>query len=249
MQLWQKTTNNLAIENLWQKTQADIKKMFQPDSLCTQRFLPYQYLSVLQDEILLSGMQPERIKLLTDKIFLHRITGGHPELQHLLKVFGYTPDAGNFTLWGHKITEILGRGSSSVVYCTDEHYALKVVSASGRDKLFQEYIRISGIKCNNIVNAYDFYESTEGAGMLLEQLSSPSCDTNGYICGLDYLHQIGLCHGDIRYSNLGSDNNGTAKLFDLGNCFYGTTGSMQKEKKDLRLLLEKFNRVELRNDY
>ena len=241
MQLWQKTTNNLAIENLWQKTQADIKKMFQPDSLCTQRFLPYQYLSVLQDEMLLSGMQPERIKLLTDKIFLHRITGWHPELESLLKVCGYTPDARSFTLWGHKITEILGSGSSSVVYCTDEHYALKVVSASGRDKLFQEYIRISRIKCNNFVNAYDFYESTEGAGMLLEQLSALSCDTDGYICGLNHLHQMGLCHGDILYTNLGSDDSGTAKLFDLGNSFYGTSAEMKKEKKDLRLLLEKFN--------
>lgn len=248
MQLWQKTTNNIAIEKLWQKTQADIKKMFQPDSLCTQRFLPYQYLSVLQDEILLSGMQPEKIELLTDKVFLHKITGGHPELQGLLKMSGYTPNAGNFMLWGHKITKILGGGSSSVVYCTDEHYALKVVPVSDRNKLFQEYIRLAGIKSDNIVKTFDFYESKEGAGMLLEQLSSLSCDTDGYMCGLNYLHQMGLCHGDIRYTNLGSDNNGTAKLFDLGNSFYGTTGSMQKEKKDLGLLLEKFNRVELRND-
>ena len=248
MQLWQKKTNNLAIEDLWQKTQADIKKMFQPDSLCTCRFLPYQYLSVLQDEILLSEMHPEKVELLTDKIFLHRITGGHPELQSLLKTFGYTPDTGICMLWEHKITEILGRGSSSVVYSTDEHYALKVVPATDRYKLFQEYILLSEIKCNNIIKAFDFYESTEGAGMLLEQLSPLSCDTNGYICGLNYLHQMGLCHGDIRYANLGSDGNGTAKLFDLGNSFYGTPDSMQKEKKDLRLLLEKFNWVELKND-
>lgn len=244
MQLWQKRTNNLAIEDLWQKTQADIKKMFQPDSLCTYRFLPYQYLSVLPGEILLSEMSPDKIESLTGKIFLHRITGGHPELQGLLKTFGYTPDIGTCMLWGHKITEILGRGSSSAVYRTDEHYALKVVPTAGRDKLFQEYIRLSGIKCNNIVKVFAFYESTNGAGMLLEQLSALSYDTDGYICGLNYLHQVGLCHGDIRYTNLGSDDNGTAKLFDLGNSFYGTSDEMQKEDVDLRLLLEKFNQSE-----
>ena len=105
-----------------------------------------------------------------------------------------------------------------------------------------------GIKCDNIVKAFDFYESIDSAGILLEHLPSQFCNTEGFVCGLNCLHQTGLCHGDIRYANLGSDHNGTAKLFDLGNSFFGTTETMQKEKKDLRLLLEKINRIEQRNE-
>lgn len=248
MQLWQKTINNFAIENLWQKTQADVKNLFQQGSLCSQRFMPYQYLSALQDEAILTEVYSGKFDQLIEKMFWHRISGGHPELQDLFSSFGLSSNAGKFILWGHEIMEILGCGSSSVVYRTAEQHAMKVVFSPHKKKLLYEYSLLSAIKCDNIVKVLEFYESSQGAGMLLEKLSFPSSDETGYINGLSHLHQLGLCHGDIRYKNLGSDKNGTAKLFDLGNSFYGTSDEMQKEDVDLRLLLEKFNRSEQKYD-
>lgn len=248
MQLWQGTTEHIAVGNLWQKTQDDIKQIFHPEFLRPRRFLPRQYLALFQDGTLLTAVGSGNWDLVAEKMFWHRLSGGHPGVQHLFQSFGAAAGNGKFVLWGHEISELLGRGSSAAVYRTTDGYALKVVDFSAREKLRREYSCLAGIKCRNIVRAFDFYESPEGGGMLLETLAPPSCDRAGYLNGVKHLHRAGICHGDIRYTNLGSDKNGTAKLFDLGSSFYGTSGKMQKEEAELKLLLEKFNCSERKND-
>ena len=244
MQLWQKKNSNFTIENLWQKTQADIKKIFQPDALCSQRLLPHQYLSAIQDDKLFQDAYSGKLDSLTEKFFWERICGGHPRLQSLFNSFELTATASEFKIWGHEILEVLGHGSSSVVYRTAGQFALKVVCDAEKQRLFREYSLLSEIQCKNIVKVFDFYESPYGAGMLLEFLMPPSCDNAGYSAGLEHLHQNGVCHGDIRYTNLGASKNGTAKLFDFGKSFYGTAEEMLNENITLKLLLEKFNRIE-----
>lgn len=241
MYLRQKINNKLVIKNLWQQTLLEMRILFRQCDFAAQRFFPYQYLSVLPRVTLLAGVNFAARSQLAEEIFWYKITGHHICLRRLYEKNGFCPRRGKLVLWGHELSDLIGYGHSGAVYRTVQDYALKVVTPLKIKKLQQEYHLLTGLKHKNIVTAYEIYESADGAGMLLEKLNAPSRDTKGYVRALNFLHKNGVCHGDIRYTNLGADEKGNAKLLDFGNCFYGSMAEMKKEKFDLKLLIKKIN--------
>lgn len=241
MQLWQKKSSNIEINGLWDKTLTGVKRMLEPETLRSRRFLPRQYLAALTEEMGHLTFSPEQLGGAAEKIFWNDLTGGHPELQLLFKEYGYKKGAEKAALFNYEVSHLIGSGRSGAVYSINEQYVLKAVPARDREKLQREFTLLSRMESAYIVKAFDFCESRYGAGMVLERLNPPSVDGQGYLSALEFLHGKGVCHGDIRFTNLGSSRNGKGKLFDLGNAFYGHLPAMEKEKTNLRLLLEKFN--------
>ena len=240
MQLWQKNSNNLSICGLRKKISLKIREVILSGQAGALRFLPVQYLPAFQDFFSSNPDVYRDLDILTEKVFWLQLSGGHPELRMLFEEHGFRNDKQKSFLFGHEISSLSGFGRSAAVYTTTEHYALKVVLPENKLCLKNEFSLLSMVKHRHIVEVHAFYESKYGAGMLLEKLDVPSGDRQGYFRALSYLHGQGLCHGDIRYGNLGTSRSGCAKLLDFGSCFHGTPQFMKKECFDLKTILDKY---------
>ncbi len=238
MQFCLTTINKISTSCLWDAAQKEASYLLKPDSLFTHPFLPKRYMTIISEDVLKRGIGIMSLEALTQKIYWHKLTGGHLQLQSLFEVFDFNKSSCNVSIFGFRISALAGRGSTASVYITESGYVLKVVSKEFRQKLQNEFELLNKITCKNIVRSFDFFDSVNGSGLLLEKLSPAIGNSSGYFKALKYLHNIGICHGDIRYTNLGSGKDGCAKLFDLGNSFAGTEQIMQKEFADLTQLFK-----------
>ncbi len=235
MQLRQVNKNKIFVKDLWNVVFADVEYFVK-----TKRFLPCRYLPFLSQKSLMAGVDKIAVGDLAEKIYWYRLTGGHLALKNLFKIHDYEREKKHVQAFDFKIVTLLGYGRDAVVYAVEKDYALKVVAAENKSKLKQEFVLLKNFTCDNIVQVYEYLESAHGAAILQEKIMPQlgcACD---YFYALEYLHKKGICHGDIRYSNLGSGKNGQAKLIDFGNSFYGSEKMMQEETETLAVLLEQY---------
>lgn len=153
--------------------------------------------------------------------------------------------ARGFFFGNYKLLSPLGRGGMGTVYLAEHtrmqrRVALKVLPAAWAnqptflERFLREARAIAVLDHPNIVRAYDF-DSIEGSHFLaLEYIDGKDLASHvrladqplpipvvlDYIAqaaaGLEYAHQRGIVHRDVKPSNLLIDANGCVKLLDLG---------------------------------
>lgn len=147
------------------------------------------------------------------------------------------------------IEQEIGQGGMGIVYLAtdrrlDRKVAIKVLSLSAFskyqdsvDEIIQRFQReaksVAKLSHTNIVNIYDFGQTSDSYYMVMEFLEGKSLDkilethknlspslviSIGYqICNaLEYAHQNGIIHRDIKPANIILSSKGIAKLTDFG---------------------------------
>ncbi len=178
---------------------------------------------------------PQHIwKQIVKDFFLSKLTGFHRELNGIFKSLteeNYQP----CLIGSYTITAVLGAGTDSCVYKTDNGYSLKVSAATAIPKLKMEYKILQKLRHPNIIRCFDFINESDYAAILLEPIIAQLGEDHLYEQGLAYCHAHDLLHGDIRLNNLGIDLQGNSKLFDFGNAYSVCSGD-QKQHEMTKLI-------------
>ena len=149
------------------------------------------------------------------------------------------------TLYQYKLDRILGKGGTGVVYRgmnpeSKAVVALKLFYASFfRNRLhLRDFIRSVGkfrkFEHANVARIFDFVQGDEGECLILEYVDGPDLKwyldnrpwnlqerlvIGAQICnGLQYLHERGFTHHDLKPSNILFTRKGMAKLVDFSLC-------------------------------
>lgn len=149
--------------------------------------------------------------------FWRKITAGHIELREFFPPFSELLSGCSCSLFGIRLTAVLGRGTDAVVFRTADGPAMKVVGGAKQAKLYREFSLLKKLFHPNVVCSYEFLQGHGYAGMLLAEVLPVIASVAGYRAGLREIHRQGYLHGDIRLANLGSNGAGQGILFDLGN--------------------------------
>ena len=146
------------------------------------------------------------------------------------------------TLNGYRIVEPLGAGGMATVYrayqpALDRFVAVKVLAANaGQDPRFRERFRreaqtVAALRHPNILVVYDWGEQDGTAylvselvegGTLADRLGTPlTCEQSlqflrPVASALDYAHERGVVHRDVKPSNVLLHPDGTPVLADFG---------------------------------
>ncbi|CAM9744787.1 unnamed protein product, partial [Discosporangium mesarthrocarpum] len=142
----------------------------------------------------------------------------------------------------YRIEKEIGKGSYSSVYSvvhvdTGTRYAMKVINKARkgprRDRLRESFRRevavMKKLRHPNIVTLWEVYmiqEFMEKGSILPEYFYVEPLSEQVALStftqasrGLHYLHRHGICHGDIKPSNLLQGKDGQVKIGDFGACF------------------------------
>ncbi|KAI1270675.1 hypothetical protein F5Y18DRAFT_19153 [Xylariaceae sp. FL1019] len=166
-----------------------------------------------------------------------------------------------------RVGERIGKGAFGHVYkalhwSTGETVAIKVIKldnlAKGEMSMFESEVELlKNLNHENIVKYIGFVKSPDSLNILLEYCENGSlhsiCKSYGkfpenlvgvymaqVLTGLDYLHDQGVLHGDIKGANILTTKDGQVKLADFGvstltdrnNVLAGPTKDKQKGKKE-----------------
>lgn len=164
-----------------------------------------------------------------------------------------------FFLGKYRILDHLGSGGMSHVYLA-EHVVMKrrvavkvlplrrATDPSYLARFYREAQAAAAVHHPNIVHAYDFeqegrihfivmeYVHGKSLQQLVRQRGPMSPEDAARLIqqaaeGLEHAHRAGLVHRDVKPSNILVDNDGTAKLLDLGLALYeqGDTSSLTRQ--------------------
>ena len=203
------------------------------------RFIPRNLVQALPEEFLASGLfSPDGMRQFLENEFWWNLTAGHLALKGLFPPFPELLEQPHCSLFGIPLSAVLGRGSDSAVYRTEDGRALKVVASDRTEKLQREYHLLNELANRNLVRVYDFFQNSGGAAFLMEEVKPQLSTVQDYRNGLCTIHAKGFLHGDIRRGNLGRNRFGCGVLFDLGNAVPWTEQKAEAELKRLSLLFE-----------
>jgi serine/threonine protein kinase len=149
-----------------------------------------------------------------------------------------------FTIGNYQILELLGSGGMSAVYlCRHKTYGYRVAvkvlpKALAKDptllkRFYREARASAALKHPNIVRGYEadnernqhflvmeYVEGTSLQEIVKKQGPMPVLRACHYMrqaaIGLQYAHQVGVVHRDIKPGNLLVDRHGTVKILDMG---------------------------------
>jgi Nif-specific regulatory protein len=138
--------------------------------------------------------------------------------------------------WRYRLLETIGQGGFGKVFLVRDSISgrkliLKTTDASGRACLKNEFIRLHRFRHPGLPAVYDFHQTAESAslsqeycpGILLSERISqgplPEGEAlkllNRLAVILDFIHQRGFIHGDLKPENIVL-NSAAVKLLDLG---------------------------------
>jgi serine/threonine-protein kinase len=151
----------------------------------------------------------------------------------------FTPDRKE--LYGYRLDRILGRGASATVYRAIDPEAGRVVAVKlFRASFFRNRLHVRDLVKSakrfkkfdhrNVVQVYDFISDEDGECLVMEYIDGPSLrwyienrpwnlrERLGIITqicgGLQYLHENGFVHHDLKPANVLFTRKGIAKLSD-----------------------------------
>lgn len=154
-----------------------------------------------------------------------------------------TPDRS--TLYHFKLDRILGKGGTGVVYRGIDTESGKVVAVKlFYETFFRTRLHLRDFTRNvnrfrkfahpNVVRIYDFIQGDEGNCLVLEHVDGPDLKwymenrpwnlqerqvISAQICnGLQYIHERGFTHHDLKPTNILFTRKGIAKLVDYSLC-------------------------------
>lgn len=146
---------------------------------------------------------------------------------------------------GYDLLRLIGRGAHSEIYCamsksTGKTVAVKVVRTERSDQhkfidqVRNEYKIGSSLEHPNVVRMFDLtfvrrFLRVTGANLIMEYIDGPDLERKRHYpvaellqfymqvsMGLQYLHEQGLIHTDIKPNNIVIHKGQTAKIIDLG---------------------------------
>lgn len=136
-----------------------------------------------------------------------------------------------------------GFGEVHLVRSNDNLFALKTIPKhsrlSIRESAMREYLAGQKLKHENVVELFDFFETEEHFNLVLEYIDGYDLHTlferrhfkpisekiakriaYQLIRALDYCHQKGVAHRDVKLQNIMVNRKGKIKLLDFGLCHF-----------------------------
>lgn len=174
-------------------------------------------------------------KRFLQSFFISTLTGPHKELAGIFLPLTAEGAANcSCSVGGYVLTSLLGKGRSGCVFRTREGRCLKITGSGAGSKLEQEYKLLNGLRHPGIVKTYRFLCGQGYAALEMELLSPGTGAGKEYLEALEYCHEKGILHGDIRLKNLGVDPEGRSRIFDFGSA--RAAGSREEMDFEIRML-------------